>query len=156
LQVYYYTGLVDAMAHVPEVCGAAAGLTPIDRLTTSFRLRQPVWLGGAPGGENTAVTFARIQSEYARTPGARRLDYYVIVVNGSPQTDRDTARLSMLHDLTSRHNYYAKIQFAPLVVIDPAKADEAAGEFVNAFLPQVLKMLPSAQDVKDINSAAKK
>jgi hypothetical protein len=159
LDVYYYTGLADAIPHVPEICGRAGGLTVMQDQCgdVNFKLPQPVWLSSSEKAASS-VTFHKTQLESTAFDSHYKLEYYVLMVNGAPYTDRQVARVALAKDLVlgRKHVYYAKIQFAPIVVTDPALAQEAAGEFVKAFLPQVLKMLPSAQDVKDVNSSAKK
>ena len=53
-----------------------------------------------------------------------------------------------------RHNYFAKIQFAPAgysSFTDLADADRAAAEFIKYALPAALETLPDVADVELIN-----
>lgn len=160
LEVYYYTGGVDLVPHVPEICIQAAGAKWVG--TTPL----PVEIEGAesPWDKNTAfqrALFQQIDNNGAAISSF--VQYYIFSLNGLPATNRNEVRLA-LGSLFIRHAYFAKVQFAPAPVVqrtsrgltyrlpDPAEADPAAVDFVKHFMPHVLKMLPMPQDVAKLDS----
>ncbi len=160
LEVYYYTGGVDAVAHVPENCIQAAGANWVG--TTSL----PVAIDGVepPWGKNTVFQRALFrQTDKTGAAVNSFVQYYIFSVNGSPATSRNEVRLT-LGSLFIRHAYFAKIQFAPAPAVqrtsrgltyslsDPAETDPAAEDFVKHFMPYVLEMLPMPEDVAKLAS----
>jgi len=160
LEVYYYTGGVDLVPHVPEICIQAGGAKWVG--TSPL----PVELAGAeaPWGKNTVFQRALFQkTDNSGTATSSFVQYYLFSLNGSPATNRNEVRLA-LGSLFIRHAYFAKIQFAPVPVVqrtsrgltyrlpDPAETDPAAVDFVTHFMPHVLKMLPMPQDVAKLDS----
>ncbi len=161
LEVYYYTGGVDLVPHVPEICIQASGAKWVG--TTPL----PVAIVGAEAPWGTSPpAFQRALFQQTDNSGAaisQFVQYYIFSLNGSPATSRNEVRLA-LGSLFVRHAYFAKIQFAPAPVVqrtdrgltyslpDPAEADPAAEDFVKHFMPHVLKMLPMPQDVAKLDS----
>jgi len=142
-EIYYYTGGVDLVPHVPEICGVAGGAILIGSDKISIRL------SGAPGdwGKNI-VDFRRTRFEKTDLVGRkfRFTQYYVFSLNGRPECERYQVRWKLASPFI-RRAYFAKIQFAPLgAVFDQREADEAAKEFARHFLPEALKVLPLPPD----------
>jgi hypothetical protein len=147
LEVYYYTGGVNAVPHVPENCAVASGAYWLG--TKSM----PITIGGLDGewgGEN--LLFQRALFERTNMGGevtGQFVQYYIFNVNGQPRSDRNEVRLA-LGSLFVKHAFFAKIQFAPQPVYslpNPFEADKAAGDFVKHFMPHILKTLPTVEDV---------
>ena len=160
LEVYYYTGGVDLVPHVPEICTQAAGAKWVG--TTPL----PVAIEGAESPWDKNAAFQRALFQQTDNNGAAIssfVQYYIFSLNGLPATNRNEVRLA-LGSLFIRHAYFAKVQFAPVPVVqrtsrgltyrlpDPAKTDPAAADFVKHFMPHVLKMLPMPQDVAKLDS----
>ena len=142
-EMYYYTGGVDLVPHVPEICGVAGGAILIGSDEIS------ITLPGAPGawGQRT-IDFRRTRFEKTDLVGRkfRFAQYYVFSLNGRPECERYQVRWKLASPFI-RRAYFAKIQFAPLgAVADQRKADEAAKEFARHFLPEALKVLPLSPD----------
>jgi len=161
LEVYYYTGGVGLVPHVPEICSVAGGAQWVR--TTDI----PVTIDGveAPWGKGP-LSLQRALFQQTDSSGAairRFVQYYIFSLNGSPATSRNEVRLA-LGSLFVRHAYFAKIQFAPVPAVqktdrgltyrlpDPAEADPAARDFMKHFMPHVLKMLPMPRDIAKLDA----
>ena len=163
LEVYYYTGGVDLVPHTPEICAVAGGAQWLG--TTNM----PVTIDGvaAPWG-NTPLAFQRAMFQRTDMQGAAAgqfVQYYIFCLNGSPKSSRNEVRFA-LGSLFVKHAYFAKVQFAPLPVVqqqagglvfavpDPAQADQAVADFVKYFMPCVLKTLPTPRDIDRLDAGA--
>jgi len=158
LRVYYYTGGVDLVPHVGDVCILAGGGTVLssDDMPIAIAGAEGPW-GGSP------VKFRRLVFQPAKST-AEFVQYYVFSINGQPRNDRNAVRWE-LGMLNVKHAFFAKIEFAPLPVVQkvgnrlvysiprPEEVDAAAGDFVQHVMPSVLKTLPTAQDVAELDKA---
>ena len=92
----------------------------------------------------------RVRYQSSSPQGALRgVEYYVFSLNGSPETSWEFVRLNILSPLV-QYCYFAKVQFSPMgtgEIGEFSESDAAAEGFLNAFLPVVLKALPSTVDV---------
>jgi hypothetical protein len=150
LEVYYYTGGVDVVPHVPEVCGVAGGAALLG--SEAMEISAP-GAPGAWGAEPIDVRRAMFQKTDRQRNTSRFSQYYVFSLNGKPEHRRHMVRLRLTSPFV-RHAYFAKIQFASLSPVhDPAQADMVAREFAKYFLPQVLKTLPMPEDVRKLEAA---
>ncbi|MCE5326994.1 MAG: hypothetical protein LLG01_11340 [Planctomycetaceae bacterium] len=144
LDVCYYTGSRDQVPHVAEICLQAGGASVDKQGKASFdfpKLAEP-WRKG--------VEVNRVQYSGPRGAG---VDYYFFSCNGKPETDRLIVRAKMSFP-TVRHNYFAKIQFSPLgATSSTVEADAAAAVFLNAAMPEVLKLLPTPDDIVRLDQA---
>ena len=145
LEVYYYTGGVDLVPHVPEICGKMAGADPLRTENMPLRLAQaPAAWGTSELNFHKAVLLDR-DRELAQ--------YYIFSLNGVPENSRTTVRLTLASPFV-RHAYFAKMQFYPLYLLpDSAEADGAAKEFASSFLPEVLKALPMPEDIRKLDQS---
>ena len=148
-EIYYHTGGVDVVPHVPEICGVAGGavLLGSDDIQVTLPHAPGEW-GGKP------IDFRRTRFERTDLSGAtsRYAQYYVFSLNGHPESSRNVVRLRLTSPFI-RYAYFAKIQFAPLgSMIDARKTDEAAKEFARHFLPEALKTLPMPADVEKLDA----
>lgn len=151
LDVTFYTGSVDLVPHTPDNCLQAAGRQITGRKVVTFDVAVPdrwkKWWGGK-------VEFTRIDSESSRNK-SRSVDYFVFCLNGRPETSRLAVRGTLTLPWVP-YCYFAKIQFAPRTeadISDVQEADKAAEDFVRHFLPEVLKGMPTPDDVDKLKSA---
>ncbi len=160
LEVYYYTGGTDLAPHVPEICMQASGAewdgtTP---MPVSVEYSDDAW-----GKNPLKIQRALFHSVNSQDQVEDFVQYYIFSLNGLPATDRTEVRLA-LGSLFVKHAYFAKIQFAPVTPVvktsrgfirmmpTPNQADDAATEFVEYFMPYVLKMLPMPSDVARLDA----
>jgi hypothetical protein len=152
LDVIYYTGSAEKVEHVPDRCMLAGGFVPFGpRVNVSFasdgigsdwpKDHQFVRAGFTRGGDKPTPKEFQV------------VEYYTFVLNGVDETSWERVRLHMATTPWEKHCYFAKIQFTPLgYVSDLAACDRAAQSFVNAFLPEVLRALPTRDAVQRLNS----
>lgn len=156
LDVFYYTGGLDTVPHVPERCMQAAGASPLGTENVTFRIpaaRSP-W--------NGAVEFQRSRFSVPNQNGlgSREVaEYYVFSLNGRPETSWEAVRLELTYPWL-RYTYFAKVQFGPRIpagasASDVAATDKAAEDFMNYFLPAISQALPRPEDLKAHEGAAK-
>lgn len=152
LEVYYYTGGLDKVPHVPERCLVAGGAT----LLPSASGKVPMPAPSVPSPWDN-VSFNRTAYEFSDRLGLdvkRYVQYYLFSLNGMPENSWEMVRLELTKPWV-RYCYFAKIQLAPLgEVTDIAQADKAAGEFVNALMPAALSMLPMPSEIDSLGEAA--
>ncbi len=151
LEIYYYTGLRDNVPHVPEICLTAGGVQ-VDRARSG-----PLTLkvSGLTDSWETWREASYYRTVYRKTDSntltsSQGVEYYVFSMNARPTDNRHAVRLELNNPLVS-HCYFAKIQFSPVVpsgIDDLRKADEKAMEFLEVMLPEVLKVLPTAEQVE--------
>ena len=162
LEIYYYTGLRDQIPHVPNICLNAAGATGIKQDSIVFRApeaREP-WNGDL---RYQRVSYATRQQGGGEVPG---VTYYILGLNDEPVSTRtaNAARLIIRYRLSSRdvYNYFVKIQFSPLGGgqlalggrrFELERADQAAQDFVESFLPVIVEFLPTGEFIKELEQA---
>ncbi|HUS90797.1 MAG TPA: hypothetical protein VM695_03065 [Phycisphaerae bacterium] len=147
-EAYYYTGGVDVVPHVPEICLHAGGGTLLGSEVI------PLEVPGLPAPWNGRIGLRRALVTLKGREGQTRnvVQYYVFSLNGRPETRREVVRLKLTSPFV-RHAYFAKIQFSPRTdVRDPREADEAARDFARYYLPEVLKMMPMPEDVERLSA----
>jgi len=153
LDVYYYTGGLDTVPHVPEACLQAAGATPLPSGTISFNVpaAQSPW-GDGP----LSFRRARFEVPDVRTSGTRQVvEYYIFSVNGEPEDSRNRVRLKLM-DPFEPYSYFAKIQFGCLGQPSSDKElDAAAEDFMNYMLPVIVRAFPTAEFIEKLKSAEK-
>jgi len=149
LEVYYYTGVMDTVPHVPDICMAAAGATQLGSryLTMS--------IPAAPSPWDQPLEFQRSGFEIPdprTSQPQRRVEYYVFSVNGEPETSREKVRLKLM-SIFDRYSYFSKIQFSPVFASpNDAEADRAAEELMNCFLPVIFRALPLPDHIKALEA----
>jgi hypothetical protein len=150
LDVYYYTGSADTVAHVPDICGQAGGGTISAREALEAEGRN------LPEGWSNWETFdVQLIGILSQSEGRQRQtnQYYVFCANGNPTVDRGTVRLS-LADPTRSYVYFAKAQWYPLDgVPTPEATDDEAIEFIETVLPDVLSQLPTPSRLEELETA---
>lgn len=154
LEIYYYTGGVDLVPHVPEICAVAGGATHVGTDVLPIPLADVHQAWGAEPVPLRRATFHRPAA--LGIPEARFAQYYIFSMNGRPEGGREVVRLKLASPFI-RHAYFAKIQFAPQPVYsytDVRAADPAAQEFARRILPTVLKFLPMPGELAEPDAAA--
>jgi hypothetical protein len=151
--VYYYTGLVDTVAHIPERCYVADGFEP----STHDTINGP--FGSYSDGRPRAASFRFIHFEDVTGQGRQsRYVGYLFHCNGHYESDPLDVR-ARLQQLTEKYGYYAKVELMISArPIDPAKtaemaaaskrAAQAMSDFLASALPDVERALPDWQQVK--------
>lgn len=146
LAVYYYTGGLDLVPHIPDICLEAGG----NKVLASDTV--PLLVPGAQSfGWKPQLAFFR--TLYQQVEGGRQfVEYYIFSLNGESESSSLNVRLKLPNPF-KRYSYFAKIQFGPQnSVRDLAESDREAAEFMQAALPEILKLLPTRQDVDKLQS----
>ena len=152
LDVYYYTGGLDLVPHIPDVCLEAGGMSV--RGTDVVTFTAP----GVAGEWGGPVQVCRTRFE--DKDGRLLVQYYTFSLNGVPEHSRETVRLKLMNPFV-RYSYFAKIQFGPWLragdsVTDLSETDKAAQDFFRGALPEILKTLPTERDVQGLYSQTQK
>jgi len=153
LEVYYYTGALDTVPHIPERCLVAGGASVASSVDTTFQVP------GARKGWDHPLQFRRAVFEVPNPDGLRphRLtQYYIFSLNGLPESSWENVRLELTKPWVP-YCYFAKIQFYPRqytgqAELDVAEIDRAAEEFIGYFLPVILRALPTREEVDALSS----
>jgi hypothetical protein len=161
LDIIYYTGAAEKVEHVPDRCMVAGGYTP-----SGDRGKITCPASSVRGGWPASLDFVRagfVKSGKNATPQGQEIaEYYTFILNGTGETSWERIRLHMATTPWEKHCYFAKIQFTPLearggqlkasLVSDLGACDRAAQSFVNAFLPEVLRSLPTSAKIDELNN----
>lgn len=147
LGLYYYTGLVDTVAHIPDRCYIADGYD-----VSSYQTRTNQRFGTYPDGSDRVVSYNYINFE--DQTGQQRESKnvaYLFHVNGHYESSPLGVRRS-LQNLFERYGYYAKME---LMTVSPSHADDPAGQraaqdsslaamdsFLSVALPQFERCMP--------------
>jgi len=147
LDITYYTGLLDAAPHVPDICLRAAGFTPISSRSGEMAV-------AVPGADKPWDKFPVRRTVYAlrAADGSKRrsAQYYVFSMNGGPTASRGKIRLELMLPWR-KYCYFAKIQIATMRSQPSLDASDAVcKEFLQHALPAALKFLPSAEAVRTL------
>lgn len=147
LNITYYTGLLDMVPHIPDICLVAGGNEILEAesgpVDVTVRGASPPW-----------NAFTVYRTVYA-TPGdngrpaGKGAQYYFFSVNGQLVSSRADVRL-ILSDLWLSHAYYAKIQLAGDSEDNLQASDELCRDFLTHAMPEILRFLPSAADVEQL------
>jgi len=171
LHIAYYTGMVDAVPHVPERCWGAAGLVMISQPSTrDVRVDRSKWdlVSGPkslatgsiypsatvvdpvtrreetvflPIGE-TEMSVTVFQDE--ANPKFRLVGGYLFIANARFTSSPNVVK-TYAFDLSSRYSYYCKVQCSMLVKdSDPAveKWTELTADLLSELLPALMRRLP--------------
>ena len=147
LDLTYYTGLLEAVPHVPERCLVAGGKTIVRGRSKPIRLRLPE----LPAPWNEIDVYRTVYTDrQGRRFGAQ---YHVFSMNGLPAWEWETVRWEM-GKLTRKYCYFAKIQLAPRgAAIGTLEASDAVcRDFLAHALPAILEFLPTAADVRKLEA----
>lgn len=176
VHVTYYTGLIDAVPHVPDRCLVAGGFNlkvrpknlplsldvsnwSIDRQHTNVRSGKPYHIMlfrdritnkpirlRMPLGD-----FVLRTSEFSSKdmPGSRIYAGYFFIANGE-LTPSPTEVRKYAFDLSVPYAYYAKIQFLTVGPgnFEPGDFVELVSEFLPELLPELMRCLPDWVEVE--------
>ena len=150
VEVFYYTGGLDTVPHVPERCLVAGGATLLGSDGVEFHVpsARPPW--------DKPLTFQRTRYEVPDRLGLssyRYAQYYAFSLNGKPEESWKRVRLTLSYPWV-RRCYFAKFQFAPLgSITDQAETDRAAEDIVRHFIPVLQDVLPMPDAVEKVAEA---
>ncbi len=179
VHIAYYTGLIDAVPHVPDRCLAAAGWVPVGLpRNLPLPLDQTGWVAdsdhlnrgtGVPyplltyahnvTGDDVTVRmpvgdFKLRTSEFL---GGEQLDQrifagYFFIANCLTTPWPEGVR-KFAFDLSTEYAYYAKIQFTMLVDEDATLDGFAAtvADLANEFLPELMWCLPDWAEIESMS-----
>ena len=143
--IFYYTGLVDTVAHIPERCYIADGFD-----VTSYEEEKDQKLGSYADGRERTLGFRYLNFE--DQSGRNRVNTnvaYLFHVDGHYESDPLGVRRS-LQNLLERYGYYAKVE---LMTISPALSPQAReqsrqqsltamADLLRSLLPEFERCLP--------------
>lgn len=168
----YYTGMVDAVPHIPERCWNANGMVmrgqpsirkmKVDRSDWDLQ-NGPMQIGtglhypttmiidkitrhtstvGLPMGD-LELTVSTFQDPH--TPNLTMLGGYLFIANGS-LTPSALAVRNLSFKLSDKYAYYCKVQFSARLSGEPEKVlpefDRMTTELMQNLLPQLMRCLP--------------
>ena len=156
VEVYYYTGALDTVPHVPERCAVAGGATWIGSEDAS------ITVPAAPSPWDKSINIRRAMFEMSdKVSGSaeRFVQYYLFSLNGRPESSWVHVRRSLANPLV-RYCYFAKMQFSPWYpsgmgyeAPEIAEVDKAAEELINYFLPAILRAIPMPSDIEALKAS---
>lgn len=178
LHVAYYTGMIDAIPHVPDRCWVAGGLVPVTSpRVVPLEIDDSLWTPsdaplnnatGEPYRRTDAVdpTSGRIVSvhlpigdfalraiEFQRDdrPEERLIGGYLFLANGRVTASALDVR-ALAFERTDRHAYYCKVQIAMSTSADDEtrweQFEERSSELLGALLPHLMRRLPDWPEVE--------
>ena len=172
----FYTGMVDAVPHVPERCDDVAGWQPVaapcnyeiplDRSTWSIDEQHVHRAAGAPypivnhrhpvTGRTMMVRmpigeiqFRVTEFRWPNDPDRRKFAGYLFVANGITTPMPEVVRLKAF-DLTSKYAYFCKVQMSMQAGRETSMEEFLAlsGDLMVSLLPEVMRCLPDWADVE--------
>jgi hypothetical protein len=136
IAVTYYTGLVDTIPHVPEICYVADGYVPTKPPADyDWAIPSPL----LTDGQKLPVRFISFDDQ-TPTQRLRRNVAYFFQTQGVYEANPTLVRLH-LQALTQRANYFAKVELMNQVA-DHDRAVAMMQDFLTAALPDVERCLP--------------
>jgi hypothetical protein len=176
LHLAYYTGLIDAIPHVPDRCFLAAGLTPVT-LPTNHELpmdrsawyEDPERVNRATGApypmrpHQDPITGRRIEVrlpigdyalrtiefEHKDVPAVHVFGGYVFIANGRITPSPEEVKL-LAFDMGERYAYFCKVQVTmALPAGTPASVYvERVSDLLSGLLPEVMRCLPDWSEIE--------
>jgi hypothetical protein len=168
----YYTGMIDAVPHIPERCWNANGMVmrgqPMVRKVEFDRSAWDTDQGPIQPASGRRYPTARVKDAVTRkasivsmplgdvemtvsafqdprAPNETALGGYLFVANGS-LTPSALAVRNLSFKLSDRYAYYCKVQFSARMPGEPdtvlPKFDTMTSELLQSLLPQLMRCLP--------------
>ncbi len=148
LDITYYTGLLEAVPHVGERCIVAGGGTIIHGQSKPIRVRLDALPAAWKKWRDIEVYRTTYEIRRRDSSVTRASQYHIFGVNGKPICDWMKVRWD-IGSLSLKYCYFAKIQIAVRAPeSDVEKNDTICRKFIEQVLPEVLRFLASADDVK--------
>lgn len=171
LHIAYYTGMVDAVPHVPERCWGAAGMAMVSQPeAVLLQVDSSAWdrkNGPLKQGTDERYPLAMVSDPVTRRdasvtmplgealssvtvfqdgdrPGARMVGGYLFVANGRLAATPYVVR-TYAFDLSNRYAYYCKVQFSAIL---PESGQEVqqwtamTSELLTELFPYLMRCLP--------------
>lgn len=166
LHVAYYTGMVDTVPHVPDVCWLAGGMDFVSKDIVTLDMQTDGW-ALEPSDENAkngdsqhwlvpsnlepqvrmpsqsidAVMFVAADEE-----GNRQTVIYFFVASGEFVARSHDVRFSF--NFADKFAYYCKVEVQFRGVDDPEEAKRLTEDFLAQAMPEVMACLPDWVEVK--------
>lgn len=146
LFITYYTGGLDTVPHIGEICAQAAGASIVWEQSGEIPFSMP----NLPPPWNQL----KIRRVVFRFGMRQYVQYYVFSLNGNPEYARSNVRLELMKPWR-QYVYFAKIQIEPRAEVpDLEQADREAMEFLRCALPAALKEMPTDADLKKLDNSS--
>ena len=175
--VAYYTGMVDAVPHVPERCLTATGGMVIETRARhiDMAIGQENWrIDDGPPNTATGEPYRLFEGhdrhtrrEYTvrmpvgdivlrlwafqdpRRPDLRQLSGYFFIANGRSTARAEEVR-QLAFDRTDQYAYYAKIEFSMIGgrELDEALFTEQVSDLLKDLLPEIMRCLPDWAEIE--------
>ncbi|HEV7297853.1 MAG TPA: hypothetical protein VGN72_00690 [Tepidisphaeraceae bacterium] len=135
IAVTYYTGLVDTVPHVPDVCYVADGYRPVNPSDQLWDVPSP-YLNGA----KLPVRFIDFEDQSGKRLFRRNVAYF-FQTQGNYESHPMRVRFHM-QNLSQRETYFAKVEV--MTTMDDRDASiELMKDFLTVALPEVERRLPN-------------
>lgn len=160
VHIAYYTGMLDAVPHVPDKCWTVAGQLPVYRQVHTLNLSRDDFrpdpdhpghfLADSTGFDQTvrlptdkieAVIFSGQDLN-----GNVTTALYFFLANGNAIASNHQVRFSF--NLKDRYSYYCKVEMMFPGVVDPEQVEQHASELLSDLLPEVMACLPDWTEVQ--------
>jgi hypothetical protein len=143
MSITYYTGLLDAVPHVGDQCIAAAGGRVEEARSGKLKVRLT-----AEDVPEAWREFEVYRTAYVDKNNVFSVQYHVFSMNGEPTWDWKKVRGRLILP-NMKYCYFAKIQVASLAPNQTVEQyDQECIKFLQAALPETLRILPSPEDVE--------
>jgi hypothetical protein len=180
----YYTGMIDAVPHIPERCWNANGLVMSGQpMVRAMRLSGKGWdlsSGPVQPGSGERYVMAEVRDPITRktekvalplgkmemtvtafqdprNPKATALGGYLFIANGGV-TPSALAVRNLSFKLSDRYAYYCKLQFSAQLPGSPEevlpKFDTMTAELLEQLLPHLMRCLPDWPAIERGDSAS--
>lgn len=181
LHIAYYTGMVDAVPHVPERCWGAAGLNMVSQSSTRLLPMDKSKWDLISGPKNTATglsyPIAQVVDPVTRRsesvllpvgntemsvtvfqdekqPNVRLVGGYLFIANGRLTSSPYDVR-GLAFNLSDRYAYYCKVQFSAMFPADENVVESwsaQTADLLNEVLPHIMKRLPDWSEIESSQS----
>jgi len=160
IHIAYYTGMLDAVPHVPDKCWLAAGQQLVERREQKLTLSRDDY---RPDPDHPGMVLAESEgfNQTVRLPtdkipvitftgadadGRATTALYFFLANGQAVASNHQVRFSF--NVQDRYNYYCKVEVMFPGVNDPDLVAEYAQDLLSDLMPEVMACLPDWTEVK--------
>jgi len=177
LHVAYYTGLIDAVPHVPERCLVAAGWNPVSTpVKLALAVDRSLWANDEIVNHKTGEPYPVVALRHyvrgdivkvrlpigelelnasayqlAKDPRAHLFAGYLFIANGRTTPSAFGVR-ALAFDKTDEYAYYCKLQFSMSFHesedVTEARFAELVSDLLPHLLPELMRCLPDWAEVE--------
>lgn len=170
LHAVYYTGMIDAVPHVPERCVVAGGgemsfgpritKVPVDLTPEAGVIAEEREDGSVRYSDRSGVTYQRIPlprgiedlsmsiSAFEQHGSEQKIwAGYFFIANGGVVASANGVR-GLAYRLDSDYAYYAKIQFSSVTVDSAEELAELTADALRDLLPEIMRCVPNWDEVE--------